>query len=99
MKLTTEQIYASMNPGQRYQAAQLGKRHKVSAASIAASLDTLVHYGMLRSEIVSRKKVWYVPHPAHFVPMRPVKPYQMSREMKAAAERCAELRVHPSKFN
>jgi hypothetical protein len=96
-----DMILAVIRPGHYYQNVTLHKLISISSTDMAAGLKQLVADGVLK-----KAKVNTANSACYFMPVEEgqlsgpmsAKPYQMSREMKAAVARCAELRVHPSKY-
>lgn len=88
-------ITALMKPGQGYEARQLSNRLGVSTADIRRALAFAVQRGIIEQTGARRSIRYWLPKPRYVAP--PLKPLTISREMRAAQARCAELREHPSR--
>jgi DNA-binding transcriptional MocR family regulator len=98
MMITSETIVNGMAIGKCYHSRALAKKYGVSTKSMSATLNTLVHRGILRNKVISGATAWYRPE-GEVTMLKPVKPYQPSRELMAAAARVGEMRAYPSKHN
>lgn len=88
-------IIARMKPGQGYEARTLAGKLGVSTADIRRALAFAVQRGIIEQTGARRSIRYWLPKPRYVAP--PMKPLTISREMQAQMDRCAELRVHPSR--
>jgi Leu/Phe-tRNA-protein transferase len=89
-------IVALMKPGQGYEARRLSEKLGVSTADLRIALAFAVQRGVIEQTGVRKTIRYWLPKPRAVAPA--MKPLTISREMRAAQERCQELRVHPSRF-
>jgi Leu/Phe-tRNA-protein transferase len=89
-------IVALMKPGQGYEARALSAKLGVSTADLRRALAMAVQRGVIEQTGARKTIRYWLPKPKAVVPA--MKPYKPPREMQQAMERCAELRVHPSKY-
>lgn len=88
-------IVALMKPGQGYEARQLSGKLGVSTADIRRALAFAVQRGIIEQTGARRSIRYWLPKPRAVAPA--MKPLTVSREMRATQDRCAELRVYPSR--
>lgn len=93
--ITSAMIRAAMKPKQSYHARGLGETFGVTSTTMRHLLRAAVGDGMIEGREHNGVRLYSLP--AESAPSPAVKPLTISREMRAAMERCAELRIHPSK--
>jgi DNA-binding transcriptional regulator PaaX len=94
--ITGLMIAAVMKAGQSYHSASLAKTFGISGAAMRHALATAVAAGQVDHRTHNGVHLYSLLADKAVVPS--MKPLTISHEMRAAQERCRELRVHPSRF-
>lgn len=95
--ITGLMIAGVMKTGQSYHSASLAKTFGISGAAMRHALATAVAAGQVDHRTHNGVHLYSLLSDRTAVPS--MKPMMISREMRAAQERCRELRVHPSRFH
>lgn len=94
-------VLEAMKPGHYYQNIMIQRLVKLTSVAVSDSLKRLVESGQVhRKKSSNGSGVAYVRLAEEGIQAGPVhaRPYRLSREMLAAADRVGELRIHPSKY-
>lgn len=95
--ITGAMIKAVMKPGQSYHARSLAETFGIATAAMRHILSAAVGDGVIESR--TNNGVRYYGLSGEVAPPSAAKPMTISREMRAAMERCSELRMHASRFD
>lgn len=95
-EINTAAILAVMKPGQSYEARQIAGKLGISTLEMRRIMAFAVQRGLIESIGVKRDLKYRLAQARKVAP--PIKPMTISREMRAAQERCSELRIHPSRY-
>jgi hypothetical protein len=94
--ITGAMIKAIMKPGKSYSARSLAETFGIATPTMRHILSAAVGECVIESRLGNG--VRYYELPAEVAPPPATTPLTISREMRAAQERCGELRVHQSKY-
>lgn len=94
--ITSAMIAAVMKTNQSYNGSGLAKMFGISAGTMRLLLDVTVATGAVECRITNGVRLYSLP--VNGTPALSMKPLTISREMRAAQERCDELYVYPSKY-
>lgn len=93
--ITSAMLFGYMKPGQAYHVRHVAEAFGIASAAMRHALNMAVLDGVLDHR--THNGVHLYSRPADKAPVPMMKPMTISREMRAAVERCKELYVHPSK--
>jgi hypothetical protein len=97
--LNPETLLAWMKPGKPYAPSQVGMNFRVGTSAIRVLMQRLEREGMLRLARIDGIYMWLRPAVDPAAELPPMRPLQISPEMRRAMERTQELYVHGSRFN
>lgn len=95
--LAVTEVIAYMKPGMAYHARRLADAFGVAASHMRTLLREAVNAGQVDCETRDGVNLYVLRRGR--APMPAMRKLAISPEMKRALERCAELRVHASKFD
>lgn len=94
--ITSAMVAAVMKFGQSSHARGIAATFDISPGAMRKILDVAVADGAIESRTSNGVRLFSLP--ISVTPAKAAKQLTVSREMRAAQERCKELRVHPSKY-
>lgn len=94
--ISPETLLGYMIPGQAYSSSAVAQQLMVGTAAIRKMLQDLARQGLLRERMTEKRSTWVKLTEGEERRLPEMRPLTISREMRQAMERCAELRVHPS---
>ncbi len=95
--ITIDMLLAFIKPAKSYQMRMIAAGFGVTSEALRPVLEAAIAEGVVDTLTSNGVHLYRLPErPASASAMKPLK---ISREMRAAQERCGELRVHPSRFH